>query len=89
MSFEKLKTAIMAFFLKSGYSRAAHQLLQLDNQHLKELGISRTLLKQGHGAYPWRERIANSSVITSNVETMKPVKYVKPSQVEAQTPIAA
>jgi uncharacterized protein YjiS (DUF1127 family) len=89
MNFRKIIKAINNGFLISGYSRAAYELLQLDDRYLKELGISRALLKQGYAAYPWREITEETAANVSNIATLKSVNDVKSVQMKPKTPIAA
>ena len=89
MNFEKIKKATKEYFLDRGYSRAARELLQLDDRYLKNLGISRELLKQGYAAYPWREETAATIVNVNNVTTLKPAINEEQTQILPETPIAA
>ena len=89
MNFKKIKTATKEFFLNRGYSRAAYELLRLDDRYLKDLGISRALLKQGYAAYPWREKTEETTASISKITSQKPANDANSSQVKPETPIAA
>jgi len=66
MIFTTIKNAVIKAQKKAGYSRAAKQLLKLSDRQLEDFGFSRSLLKQGYKAYPWKEPTI-THVITDNV----------------------
>ena len=91
MNFSKLKNGLKAALINSGYSRTARELNRLSNSQLKDIGISRALLKKGASAFPWREETI-SQIVPNNVTNLNTLRNV--ADVEAmpempKTPKAA
>jgi len=62
MIFTKLKNSVSDALIFAGYSRTAIELLNLSDDQLSGMGISRTLLEQGASAYPWRVEVKSQGV---------------------------
>ena len=68
-SIDKLARRVQRVIERMGYERARVEMLQLSDRLLEDIGVSRALLEQGVGAWPWRER----STDVSAVDTKSPV----------------
>ncbi len=88
MNFNTIKKLIKQAFLVSRYSRTAHELLQLSESQLEDIGVSRALLKQGYRAYPWRIEVKKQT-ISDNVLTLSAVTPADQTTVMPHTSKAA
>ena len=65
--FNKIKTHLYNHALR----KTRNQLLQLSDQQLEDVGISRRLLNQGIASWPWQEVTGANSELTAQPSKMK------------------
>jgi len=86
--FTKTINRIKEAFMVSGYSRTAKELLKLSDAQLKDIGVSRELLKTGYSGYPWRKE-AEAAIIPNNVTQLKNARVIANSPIMPPRPKAA
>ena len=88
MIFSRIKNSVSEALMLSSYSRTAMELMMFSDKQLADIGISRSLLKLGPSAYPWRADV-DTKEIPDNVTNLDSLKVQFVEMDTPKTPKAA